>query len=133
MTKEEAVKILSESIHDGSKVSWDKIVEAVHLSIEALSLPPLPSNLDEAAEGYVQTLCDRADDNLRIDTTLQSAFKAGAEWMARQGETKRGVATQDHFIQFADDTYIDLDPTMKLIPAFKLKDAEKIVVQIRKK
>ncbi len=47
----------------------------------------LSSDLDEAAEGYVQTLCDRTDDNLRIDTTLQSAFKAGAKWMAKQGET----------------------------------------------
>lgn len=49
--------------------------------------PSFPANLDEAAEGYVQTLCDRADENLRIDTTLQSAFKAGAEWMAEQGQT----------------------------------------------
>lgn len=54
--------------------------------------PSPHEGLDEAAEGYVQTLCDRADENLRIDTTLQSAFKAGAEWMAGQFEKNRLAA-----------------------------------------
>lgn len=54
MTKEEAIRVLSESIHYDSKVPWDKIVEAVHLSIEALSQPSLPSNLDEAEMKHVE-------------------------------------------------------------------------------
>lgn len=86
MTKEEAIKVLSESIHDGSIVPWDKIVEAAHLSIEALSQPSLPSNLDEAAEEYLEQYNesefgnggDDWDDDIRI------TFKAGAEWMAEQ-------------------------------------------------
>ena len=96
--------------------------------------PSLPSNLDEAANNYsvdIRLGYPRVMDE--TDRFIYNAFKSGAEWMAGQGETKRGVATQDHFIQFADDTYIDLDPTMKLIPAFKIKDAEEIFVQIRKK
>ena len=103
----------------------------------------LPSNLDEAAEKYATYDSSNLFPGLngtplgeesRWKQTLIKTFKAGAEWMAGQGETKRGVATQSHyFIQFADGTYIDLDPTMRLIPAFKIKDAEEIYVQIRKK
>lgn len=44
----------------------------------------IPKDLEEAAEKYVSTLCDRADEGLRIDTTLESAFKAGAEWQKEQ-------------------------------------------------
>lgn len=38
------------------------------------------ADLEKAAEKYVSTLCDRADEGLRIDTTLESAFIAGAKW-----------------------------------------------------
>ena len=90
MTKEEAVNKAIEiefglgndrSIREHNS-SLVKIAEHVY----DLLHPSLPSNLDEAAEEYVSTLCDRADEGLRIDTTLESSFKAGAEWMAGQGE-----------------------------------------------
>ena len=84
MNKEDAIKILYE-MECKTAYSGELGGLAVEMAVEALrNQPSLPSNLDEAAEEYIQTLCDRADVNLRIDTTLQSAFKAGAKWMAKQ-------------------------------------------------
>lgn len=89
MTKEEIKNICK--IYDNFRRERDAATIAYNsedtfwehiLTTYNLSKPPLPSNLDEAADKYVQALCDRADDDLRIDTTLQTAFKAGAKWMA---------------------------------------------------
>ena len=44
------------------------------------------NDLEEATEKYVSTLCDEADKGLRIDTTLESAFKAGAVWQKEQND-----------------------------------------------
>lgn len=113
---------------------WNEAARAVASDLGTLErileekVASLPANIDEAAEEYVVKAGLRPEAFIVIPS-----FKAGAELMAQQGETKRGVATQDHFIQFTDNTYIDLDPTMKLTPAFKIKDAEEIIVQIRKK
>ena len=127
MTKEEAVKILSESIHDCSKVSWDKIVEAVHLSIEALSRPPLPSNLDEASEEFATT--SFKDGRHIIDADRMFGFKAGAEWMAGQGGT----------IECAIDWYDGPIPDcseeqlFSAIEKAELEVGDKVIIQIRKK
>lgn len=92
--------------------------------------PSLPSNIDEAAEKYSENILANNED---LQDAIEDAFKEGAKWMAEQGETKQGVVTKDDFIQFADDTYIDLDPKLELTPAFALKDAKEVIVQIRKK
>ena len=81
-------------------------------------------NIDEAAEDYVQTLCDRADDNLRIDTTLQSAFKAGAEWMAGQGVSMLGKV----------GIYgIDVETITEELRDAGFRLGEEVILQIRKK
>ena len=90
MTKEEAIKVLSESIHDGSKVPWNKIVEAVHLSIEALSRPSILSNLDEAAEDSWAVYEYRESPRGLYSTCYVDGFKAGAEWMAGQFQKIEG-------------------------------------------
>ena len=92
--------------------------------------PSLPSDIDEAAEEYSENILANNED---LQDAIEDAFKEGAKWMAEQGETKQGVVTKDDFIQFADDTYIDLDPKLELTPAFALKDAKEVIVQIRKK
>ena len=43
-----------------------------------------PADVEEAAKKYVSTLCDRVDEGLKIDTTLESAFKAGSKWDREQ-------------------------------------------------
>ena len=47
------------------------------------------NDINDAATEYVSTLCNRADEGLRIDTTLESAFKSGADWMAEQNGKER--------------------------------------------
>ena len=92
--------------------------------------PSIPANLDEAAEKYSENILANNED---LQDAIEDAFKEGAKWMAERGETKQGVVTKDDFIQFADDTYIDLDPKLELTPAFALKDAKEVIVQVRKK
>lgn len=92
--------------------------------------PSLPANLDEAAEKYSENILVNNED---LQDAIEDAFKEGAKWMAGQGETKQGFVTKDDFIQFTDNTYIDLDPKLELTPAFALKDAKEVVIQVRKK
>lgn len=47
-------------------------------------------------------------------------------------EVKSGVGSKDHYIQFEDGTYIDLDPTMQLNPAFDIKEGNKVKIYILK-
>lgn len=47
-------------------------------------------------------------------------------------EVKSGVGSKDHYIQFKDGTWIDLDPTMQLNPAFDIKEGNKVKVYILK-
>lgn len=76
MTKEEAVRIL-EQVRQWT----DYPKEAFTKAIEALSEPSIPSDLDEAAEEYgnkfIHPDCKAAG---------EYGFKAGAVWMAGQGE-----------------------------------------------
>ena len=137
MTREEAKLVLD------SLTTWvgqerlitDEIVEA----IRTLSKSSLPSNLDEAAEenskGYYCSALETLNEMGICDgcENVKLAFKAGAEWMAGQGQTKEGIATKDYFVNFGDDTSVDLDPSMTLNPAFNINDGDKVIVQIRKK
>lgn len=123
MNNEEAIKVLSESIHYGSKVPWDKIVEAVHLSIEALSQPSLPSNLDKAAEKYTNDSLNNLGAILRINVI--NAFKAGAKWMAGQGYTFETI--------MQEDDVDELVPTCPDMYNHGYSCSDKVIVQIRKK
>ena len=92
MTKEEAKKILAEYVkacrEDDmltlEQFTYEEVIEAMDIGAEAISVLPVSSNPDKAAEEYVSTLCGRADEGLRIDTTLESAFKAGSKWDREQ-------------------------------------------------
>lgn len=94
MTNEEAIKIL-EQIRQWT----DYPKEALTMAIEALSKSSLPSNLDEAADYYKDTVTpEEVDDSEHAysyetytEYQIADAFKAGAEWMAGRGETEEGV------------------------------------------
>ena len=81
--------------------------------------PFLPSNLDEAAKEYSQRATD--GHNYR---DLTCGFKAGAEWMAKQGFISEGIIYQTS----GEDTTIDLNEHIGY-----LEDCEKVIVNIRKK
>lgn len=83
MTKEDAKRIL-----DCSGIGYT--VKDFNNAIEVTSLP---SNIDEAIDKYTDNpanFLEYSDDGWKDKTDIdyvERAFKAGAEWMAKQGET----------------------------------------------
>ena len=82
------------------------------------------NGLEDAANKYTSTLCDRADEGLRIDTTLESAFKAGAEWQKEQilnwardkeiiDELNKRIAAKDKFAEGYLVAMVDLIKDIK--------------------
>jgi hypothetical protein len=136
MTKEEAINKAIElefgsgntkgiRAHNSSLV---KVAEHLY----DLMQPSLPSNLDEAAEDCIQGLIPEAE--LPATTLfaleyviemLYKTFKAGAEWLAGQGETVEGEVVKD-----IDN---NLRVTTKGFSGKEAKFGDKVVVQIRKK
>lgn len=93
------------------------------------SLEQEPQGLDEAAAEYA----DGPEATWHSISALEYAFKAGAKWMAEQGQSKEGVVVDNDFINFDNGaTFIDVCPTQET-PAFNIKNCDKVIVQIRKK
>ena len=84
--------------------------------------PSLPSNLDEAAvQAHIQM------EESGEEMTFLNIFKAGAKWMAEQGETHNGMVCAfngDGSTRYISGTF--LSPKN-----FEL--ADKVIIQIRKK
>ena len=99
MSKEEAIDYLDNYRKLYAELAPERFLEALDT---LLSESQPPSNIDEAAEEYVSTLCDRADEGLRIDTTLEFAFKAGAEWQEEQDKETIKLAEDHAFLAGAD-------------------------------
>ena len=132
MTKEEIIKKgnekypqdIIEIINDDGSITREDVNFKVRKAyIQGLidNNVNLPSGLDEAAEKYVSTLCDRVDEGLRIDTTLESAFKAGVEWHARQGQTFESVVWKDSDDGLYVEAFVDENK-------FKMADVVRIQV-----
>lgn len=86
------------------------------------SKPELPSNLDEAANDGWAVYEYRESPRGLYSTCYVDGFKAGAEWMAGQGETFNG--------------YISMKGKRSLIAIegkSEYKFGDKVIVQIRKK
>ena len=83
-------------------------------------LPSLPSNLDEAADRFAIIY-----DQGTCDGIAQDCFKAGAEWMAGQGETIDGEVVKD--------INNNLAITAKGFSGKEAVFGDKVIVQIRKK
>ena len=82
--------------------------------------PSLPSNLDEAAEDSWALYEYRESPKGLYSTCYVDGFKAGAEWMAEQGETKVLVVESPV-----------LGPPMICCPV-NANNGDKVIVQIRK-
>lgn len=124
MNKEEIIQ----AITDDKMMPFiqpDQLAEIVNFVIKNYK-PSLPSDLDEAAqkveyyydvgEEYGCLCCHRGD--------IKDVFKAGAEWMAEQGETRDDITVTGDF-----DDKAHIFP----IPSSKFNPGDKVVVQIRKK
>ena len=123
MTQEEALKILRKDSLSNlvGYYSSEELQEVIDIVV---SQPSLPSNLDESANNYgvdIRFEYPRVMDE--TDKYIYNAFKAGAEWMAGQGETFNG--------------YISLKGKRSLIAIEGKSDTcefgDKVIVQIRKK
>ena len=136
MTKEECIALLIRyAEYDGMGIpNLDGCREAMRMAAKLLSQPALPSNLDEATEEYAYNNWEDNDYHIGASEGLpfdaightEKCFKAGAEWMSKQGVTKDaviGMATKDIFINVSGRTLDELD----------LCTGDKVVVQIRKK
>lgn len=92
MTQEEATKVLNGYM--GGKIDPEstELYQAIELVVDILeSQPPLPSNLDEAAEEYGRNtfINECMENGVCDDHDLSDAFKAGAEWQKEQDEKEQ--------------------------------------------
>jgi hypothetical protein len=85
----------------------------------------LPSELDEAAEEFYPDFSDNITSKAAVDS-MRDAFKAGAEWMAKQGVIVNGVISRDGLIY---DLYT---PELDNVLDTSWED-KNVIVQIRKK
>lgn len=93
MTKEELLKRLQSIDRQVVTRSWitiggdlGELMDEIRKEINQESLPT--SNVDKAAKEYASTqLGNKHDVYFSINVERFKAFKAGAEWMANQGET----------------------------------------------
>ena len=84
--------------------------------------PSLHSNLDEAAEDSWAVYEYRESPRGLYSTCYVDGFKAGAEWMAGQGETVEGYIAGTNEVA-----------AILAIPRKEHNKGDKVVVQIRKK
>ena len=95
MTNEEAKKILAGYVKACNEddfptlemFEYEKVIEAMTMGAKALSIPSLPSNLDEVAEKSAKAWRRNEDGSESKELFPQPfvrGFKAGAEWMAGQ-------------------------------------------------
>ena len=87
-------------------------------------IPSLPSNLDEAAEDSWAVYEYRESPKGLYSTCYVDGFKAGAEWMAGQGETLNSLIWRDEDDKLFIDAFVDEN---------KFKMAENVTIQVRKK
>lgn len=85
-----------------------------------LNKPSLPESLEEAAENAWALYEYRESPKGRF----VDGFKAGAEWMAKQGLTIEGVCS--------DGEFIDTDHGILSFDERPFDDSDKVIVQIRK-
>jgi len=128
MTNEEAIENLKLVRLNAAVTGAALFKKAIDLAIVALSQPSLPSNIDEAAEEYgidIRLGYPRVMDE--TDRYIYNAFKAGAEWMARQGQT---------FAAHFDDGYgcaVASGVKLSFVLWNTYEDGDVLKVQIRKK
>ena len=140
MTKEECIGLLNRyAEYNGMGIpNLAGCRDAMRTAAELLQQPSLPSNLDEAAEEIASDIAPTYPD-VGWDECfekIKEGIKAGAEWMAGQGETiEKTVGQLEHML--AGNTFFthgfeidELD-----VPFLNSKEVgygDKVIVQIRK-
>lgn len=131
MTKEEVIEILGRFVLGAKPCSQREIVDACASAYGMLKeQSSLPSDLDEAADIAKELAYKTWSEGDNWSDAAIKTFKAGAEWMAGQGET-REVDVKEDAGGYPFISKIELYDYDKDEPLFKASD--KVVVQIRKK
>lgn len=140
MTREEQIKHEVGSLADfaiAHGAPWKEyhngFIDGAKWADEHPAQHSLPSDLDEAAEEALNDVdanwqIDERDDGCTEPGYNQKQmllmFKAGAKWLAGQGETRDDITVTGDF-----DNKAHIFP----IPSSKFNPGDKVVVQIRKK
>lgn len=132
MTQEECIGLLKRyAEYDGMGIpNLAGCKEAMRMAAELLERPSLPSNLDEAAERYAPVLKTYSPTRgIDVDCNLQirAGFKAGAEWMAEQGNSI------ECDIEWYDGPFLGITEEQMLDATKDFKVGDKVIVQIREK
>lgn len=138
MTKEECIALLERyAEYDGMGIpNLAGCREAMKMAADLLSQPPLPSDLDEAAEEtakkYYCSCLEKHNETGICDgcENVKLSFKASAEWLAKQGHSQEEIV-EDKTLELGYGTLSGIDPIINLSDSFKPGD--KVIVQVRKK
>ena len=129
MNKEDVIETLERFVLGAKPCSQKEIVDACASAYRMLKeQPSLPSNLDEAAEdmlddaAYDWVMGNFGNPKESLFDFDCRCFKAGAEWMAGQGETIEGYIAGVNNVA-----------AILAIPRKEHNKGDKVVVQFRKK
>ena len=155
MTKGEAIKYLQQLYPNGGHCWLDEQrIEAIGMAIKALQEEPVSDtqspvvfygltgsvgntkevpvseDLEYASEKYA---CRFSSSKYGHDK-VKDSFIAGANWQKEQmmKDAKSGIGNYDNYIKFEDGTWIDLDPSEQLKPAFNVNEGDKVKVIVIK-
>jgi len=133
MTREDVIEILARFVIGAKPCSQREIIDACASAYGMLKKQPsIPSNLDEAAEEYAYNNWEDNDyhtgasEGLPFDAIghTEKCFKAGAEWMAGQGQTIESLVWRGEDDKLFIQAFIDEN---------EFEMADNIIIQIRKK
>jgi len=105
--------------------------------LNSLKEESVSEELEEAIEQSFIYHENRGDDfrsDEQIGTTYRNGFESGAKWKKEQmmSKAKGGTVQKDYQIIMDDGTWIDLDPSMQLKPAFNVNVNDKVKVIVTK-
>ena len=124
----------AKTLIDGSYWDYKGLIDF----IDSLKEKPLSEDLEQAAYKYGEELDQIVgsydDDDSSVGDYAQEAFKAGARWQKEQmmKDAVECEVDKDYYIKFSDETWIDLDPSMQLKPAFGLNKGDKVKIIVLK-
>lgn len=113
-----------------SKEFWEELHNACEqdfIDMVSKEQPSLPSNIDEAAVEYAWQKEGPLAEGERLSVCFNpriETFKAGAEWLAQQGQTLDSLIWRDEDDKLFIEVFVDEN---------KFKMADNVTIQVRKK
>lgn len=127
--KEETSIGLSE-YENGVEQGRMEIINALSVLLESMQEESVSEELKEFEREYIE----REKDNIVCVYDRHAGLVDGAKWQKEQmmKGAKSGIGNYDNYIKFEDGTWIDLDPSEQLKPAFNVNEGDKVKVIVIK-